>query len=1130
MSTRKAAKAETSLDNNPTWYKDAIIYEVHLRAFKDSNGDGIGDLNGLTESLDYLQDLGVTAIWLLPFYPSPLRDGGYDIADYTNIHPSYGTLRDFSRLMREAHRRGLRVITELVINHTSNEHPWFQRARRAPPGSKWRNFYVWSDTQERYKDARIIFKDFETSNWAWDPVAKSYYWHRFYSHQPDLNFDNPHVQAAVMEVLDFWLELGVDGMRLDAVPYLFERDGTNCENLPETHAFLKKLRAHVDEKWRGRMLLAEANQWPADAAAYFGEGDECHMNFHFPLMPRMFMAVELEDSFPIVNILRQTPKLHPTCQWATFLRNHDELTLEMVTDEDRDYMYRTYAQDRSARINLGIRRRLGPLLKVRRKMELMNALLLSLPGTPVLYYGDEIGMGDNIYLGDRDGVRTPMQWSADANAGFSRAKPQQLYLPVIIDAEHHYQSINVEAQQMNTSSLLWWMKRALALRKQFKVFGRGEIEFLHPENGRVIAFLREYEGMSVLVIGNLSRFSQFVELELGRFQGRTPVELFGRTRFPAIGEKPYVLTLSPHGFFWFLLETPPSPIKVAAEPPTIHAQKSWLSLLEGESRTEFARALAEFTKERRWFRGKSRSIEASMISDVIPIAESGQAQKASPDPSSSEVGTARLEFAALTLTVEYAEGAAETYFVPVGYASGARADEIIRQWPGSVIAYVIIDGADSTETTGILYDALAGSGFPELLLQKIAGQRTLSGENGKLVGSALKALKSVPEGADLTARSMGADQTNTAIVFGEQFVFKIVRLIEEGPSTEQEIGRYLAGIPDKHGVPRLAGSLEYRVRGRETAHIGVLHQFVRNRGDAFQLTLDSLDRFFDRVVSEDVRAHAPPQLPRSPLGTIDAAVRTELSALIGPFFDRVRRLGVRTAELHLALSRGRDDPAFMPEPFNVMHQQSLYQSAQNLLARTFASLRRRVVGLPERERELSNAVLAREDALLASLNEMTRRKIAVDRIRCHGDFHLGQVLWTGDDFVIIDFEGEPARPITERRYKRCPLRDVAGMLRSFHYAGATALRRGRARPVDIQMLEKWVDVFVKMVSSVYLEAYLGAAGSASFIPSAREDIGMLLDFYMTEKCIYEVGYEIHNRPDWLEIPLRGLLDISNPPT
>jgi maltose alpha-D-glucosyltransferase / alpha-amylase len=476
MAERTRAQHDIILGDDPLWYKDAIIYQLHVRAFRDSNEDGIGDFRGLTEKLDYLQDLGVTALWLLPFYVSPLRDDGYDIADYTAVHPNYGTLQDFKTFLDEAHRRGLRVITELVVNHTSDQHAWFQRARRAAPGTSERDFYVWSDTPEKYPDARIIFKDYEASNWSWDPVAKAYYWHRFYSHQPDLNFDNPDVVKALFEVLDFWLEMGIDGLRLDAVPYLYEREGTNCENLLETHAFLKRLRRYVDEKYPGRMLLAEANQWPEDSAAYFGNGDECNMAFHFPVMPRIFMAVHMEDNYPIIDILDQTPAIPDNSQWAIFLRNHDELTLEMVTDEDRDYMYKVYATDPQARINLGIRRRLAPLLwHNRRKIELLNCLLMSLPGTPIIYYGDEIGMGDNIYLGDRNGVRTPMQWSADRNAGFSRANPQRLYLPVIVDAEYHYEAVNVEAQQQNLHSQLWWTKRLLQLRKSFQAFGRGSI-------------------------------------------------------------------------------------------------------------------------------------------------------------------------------------------------------------------------------------------------------------------------------------------------------------------------------------------------------------------------------------------------------------------------------------------------------------------------------------------------------------------------------------------------------------------------------------------------------------------------------------------------------------------------------
>ena len=545
------------MTHETTWHKDAIIYELHVKAFRDSNRDGFGDFAGLIEKLPYLEDLGINCVWLLPFYKSPLRDDGYDISSYTGVDPRYGTMRDVRRFINEAHDRGIRVITELVINHTSDQHPWFQAARHARKGSVRRNYYVWSDTDRKYEQARIIFKDFEKSNWTWDPVAKAYYWHRFFHHQPDLNFDSKAVRRAVMHVMRFWLNLGVDGMRLDAVPYLVEREGTNCENLFETHQVLKELRKELDKRHTDRIFLAEANQWPVDVLPYFGNGDQCHMAFHFPLMPRMFMAIRREDRRPIVDILNQTPAIPDSCQWATFLRNHDELTLEMVTDEERDYMYNEYAADPKARINLGIRRRLAPLMSGgRRQMELMNALLMAMPGTPVIYYGDEIGMGDNLYLGDRNGVRTPMQWSTDRNAGFSESDAAALFSPVISDPPYGFQAVNVEAQSRSGSSLLSWMKRLIRIVKQHPTFRRGSFEILHPANQKVFAFIRQYGEETLLAAHNLSRFAQAVELDLKPFAGRVPVELFGNARFPQIGELPYLLTFGPHGFFWFRLDRP----------------------------------------------------------------------------------------------------------------------------------------------------------------------------------------------------------------------------------------------------------------------------------------------------------------------------------------------------------------------------------------------------------------------------------------------------------------------------------------------------------------------------------------------------------------------------------------------
>lgn len=545
----------TSVD--PLWYKDAVIYEVPVKSFCDGNGDGIGDFQGLYEKLDYLQSLGVTCLWLLPFFPSPLRDDGYDIADYFSVHPSYGTLADFKRFLDAAHARGLRVIVELVLNHTSDQHPWFQRARSSPAGSPERNFYVWNDTDDRHKEARIIFVDSERSNWTWDEVAKAYYWHRFFHHQPDLNFDNPEVVSELLKVLDFWLDLGVDGFRLDAVPYLIERDGTNCENLPETHAIIRAVRAHVNRRPSPPLLLAEANQAPADVRAYFGEGegDECHMAYHFPVMPRIFMSLHLEDREPIVDVMERTPTIPASCQWAMFLRNHDELTLEMVTEDERDYMYLAYSMDPQGRINVGIRRRLAPLVgNSRPRLELLNALLFSLPGTPILYYGDEIGMGDNLYLGDRNGVRTPMQWTGDRNAGFSKANPAGLYSPVIDDPVYGFQAVNVESQETDDASLLHWTRNMIRLRQHFKVFGRGSIEFLRPTNTKVLVFIRKFEGDVILCVANLSRTAQPVELDLGAYAGATPVEALGYTEFPRIGELPYFLTLGPYGVYWFEIQ------------------------------------------------------------------------------------------------------------------------------------------------------------------------------------------------------------------------------------------------------------------------------------------------------------------------------------------------------------------------------------------------------------------------------------------------------------------------------------------------------------------------------------------------------------------------------------------------
>src|ERR1700720_1241843 len=802
---------------DPLWYKDAIIYELHVKTFHDSDGDGIGDFRGLIEKIDFLQELGVTAIWLLPFYPSPLRDDGYDIADYFDVNPNYGTLDDFRAFLEAAHKRGLRVITELVINHTSDQNPWFKKSRRALPGSPEREFYVWSDTPEKYADARIIFKDFETSNWSWDPLAKAYYWHRFYSHQPDLNFDNPTVHDAVEKVCDFWLDMGVDGLRLDAIPYLYEREGTICENLPETHVYLKKLRAHIDAKFPGRMLLAEANQWPEDAAAYFGKGDESHMNFHFPLMPRMFMALQMEDRFPIIDILDQTPPVPENCQWAMFLRNHDELTLEMVTDEERDYMWRVYANDPTARINLGIRRRLGPLLaNSRRKIELLNTMLFSMPGTPIIYYGDEIGMGDNIYLGDRNGCRTPMQWSPDRNAGFSKANPQQLHLPIIIDPEYHYEAINVENQQKNLSSLLWWTRRVIAMRKNFKAFSRGSLEFLYPDNPKVLAFLRCHENETILVVVNLSRFAQSTQLDLSRFSGCTLIEIFSRNPFPTIKKSRYVLALGPHSHYWFVLQSPSAATRARKrmKTPTIASVPGFSELLSASSRRDLERTiLPNYLTGCRWFGAKARTIRELRIVD-------------DPLVSSHPAGARHV-----LIEVNYTEGASEIYTLPMQIARDENAHRISRESQHAVIAAF-------ANSNAILHDATFDPDYRAEIYRIIREQRKLRARRGETVGSAT-AQFAAAEYLSANSSVMRGEQSNSSILFGTHYFLKIFRKLEEGINPDVEITRFLTERAKFPNVPAFAGTLEYR-SGKNTVVLALIQSAMAHEGEAWSFTLHSV--------------------------------------------------------------------------------------------------------------------------------------------------------------------------------------------------------------------------------------------------------------------------------------------------
>ena len=1114
MKREKKSAAELAGGDEPLWYKDAVIYELHVRAFSDGNGDGIGDFRGLTEKLDYLYDLGVTALWLLPFYPSPLRDDGYDLASYTEIHPDYGTLKDFRTFLREAHRRGLRVITELVVNHTSDQHPWFQRARRAAPGSKERDFYVWSENQEPYKEARIIFKDFETSNWAWDPLAKAYYWHRFYSHQPDLNFENPAVKRALFDVVDFWLGMGVDGLRLDAVPYLFERDGTSCENLPETHQFLKELRAHVDAHHRNRMLLAEANQWPEEAVPYFGNGDECHMAFHFPLMPRIFMSVHMEDRFPIVDILGQTPEIPGNCQWTVFLRNHDELTLEMVTDEDRDYMYKVYASDPKARINLGIRRRLAPLLgNNRRKIELLNCLLFSLPGTPVVYYGDEIGMGDNFYLGDRNGVRTPMQWSADRNAGFSKANPQRLFLPIIIDPQHHYEATNVEAEQENLSSLLWWMKRLIVLRKRFRAFSRGTTEFLFPSNRRVLVFIRRLDDEIILTVANLSRFVQCAELDLSEFKGRVPVEIFGQTDFPPIGELPYFVTLGPHGFYWFKLESAGQPARPQIETPAaaLEIAGAWEQVLSRGGKTGLEKILSSYLPSCRWFGGKARRVRSVTLTEAVALP--------------TDAGEAKLTI----LEVAYGEGAPESYLLPLAFVTAEGAAEIQQSFPQAVIARLKARQPGRV-TEGLLIDALYEREFQKSLFGAIARRRSFQGKSAEVLAAPSKHFRSLrgePQ-TFLEPALVRRDQSNTSIVYGDRLVLKIFRRLQEGLNPELEIGRFLTEDASFEHVPTLAGSLELRRGGKGASTLGILQSWVRNEGDAWRYTLDHLGDYFEAAAMAQATADlAPPAghvvdlLERDPPHTFREAA--------GAYLASAALLGRRTGEMHVALASDRDHPDFAAESFTPFYRRAVYQSMRTLADRALAALRDQIKRLPEASRADAERVLAAKNEIISRFQFILEQKITAMRIRGHGDYHLGQVLFTGKDFVITDFEGEPAQPIGERRSKRSPLRDVAGMLRSFQYAALTAVRSGDFRPEDLPRLTAAANGWVFWVSTIFLSNYLNTARSGAFLPASKPELKGLLDLFLLQKAIYELDYELNNRPAWAGVPLRGILEILQGP-
>lgn len=1095
--------------DDPLWYKDAIIYEVHVRAFFDGNNDGVGDFEGLTQKLEYLVDLGINTVWLLPFMPSPLRDDGYDIADYTNVNPRYGNLDDVRKFLDKAHTLGLRVITELVINHTSDQHPWFQCARRAAPGSPERNFYVWSDTGDKYADVPLMFPDFETSNWTWDPIAKQYYWHRFYSHQPDLNFDNPAVWDALLPVVDFWFELGVDGMRLDAVPYLVEREGTSCEHLPETHAFLKALRKHVDERFPNRLFLAEANAWPDDMVKYFGNGDECQMAFHFPLMPRLFMALHQEDRFPITDILSQTPPIPDSCQWGLFLRNHDELTLAMITDEERDAMYSAYTQDRQARLFLGIRHRLAPLLRNdRRRIQLLNTLLFSLPGSPVIYYGDEIGMGDNIYLGDRNGVRTPMQWSDDRNAGFSRANSQKLYLPVVIDSEYHYEAVNVETQQNNPSSLLWWTKRLIALRKQHPAFGRGDLQILEPDNSKILAFVRGTDSELLLIVANLSRFVQHVSIDLRPYAGRFPEEIFGRARFPKIGEAPYQMTVGPYGVYWFSLNTENAQSVQPAGLPLLGLQR-WSDLVREAGRDSVCSFLA-----RRHATGDATKVTACRLLDSKPMPLTG------------------LDAQLVEYRVEYSSGLSETLFQPLAFVSEERfhAVEHVPQ-----LAAIARTGPPQN---AILCDPVALPEYAQALLEAMSSHRITPMVNGaQLVCTPFEALTATELATDepITVTAYLGWQHHVTAVIGRRFVFRAFRRADDGLNPDVEIGRYL----QQQGFTEFAhivGKFEYRRPGLEPMTLGALHRYIPNQGDAWQLMLDQAIRFFDGVAAQSETnpgdpAPLPAELANGP------ADRWE--QLVTPFIHSARTLAAFTARLHLTLAAPGAPPAIVATPFTAAYQRSFYQLLRNLAGRLHTLLLDPNPGWPEGVRELASQIRSAGPAIFGRIHRALDPELAAGRrIRCHGDYHLGQLLLTGRDFVLSDFEGAIDRTIGDRRIKRSPLHDVATMIRSFDYAagsvrldlsGNRGVAQGIVRQEDRAKLERYSNAWLSRLEQEFFQVYTEAVDPAHLLPQSAAARRNLLELSLLERALREAEYDLILRPDWAVIPLSAILRLISEP-
>jgi maltose alpha-D-glucosyltransferase/alpha-amylase len=1096
------------MEEDPLWYKDAIIYELHVKAFFDGSGDGVGDFPGLISKLDYLQELGVNTLWLLPFYPSPMRDDGYDIADYHKISPAFGKMTDFRTFIEEAHRRDLRVITELVINHTSDQHPWFQAARRAPPGSTKRDYYVWSDNDAKFAGTRIIFTDTETSNWAWDEVAQAYYWHRFFSHQPDLNFANPHVFKALTRTMNFWFDAGVDGMRLDAVPYLCEREGTYNENLPETHAIIKRMRAELDQRYKNRMFLAEANQWPEDVREYFADGDECHMAYHFPLMPRMYMAIAQEDRHPIVEIMEQTPDIPDNCQWAVFLRNHDELTLEMVTDRERDYLYQTYASDPQARLNLGIRRRLAPLLdNDRHCIELMHLLLMTLPGSPILYYGDEIGMGDNFLLGDRNGVRTPMQWNGGMNGGFSTADPGRLYLQPIDDPVYGFGAVNVESQQRNPSSLLNWTRRLIAVRKSHRAFGRGTLSFLRPGNRKILAYLREHEGEAILCVANLSRAPQAVELDLSAFRARVPVELMGRSRFPPIGELPYLLTLAGRGFYAFRLaadveapawhEERPVPPDL---PTLVLVESGWRTLFEraedGEAVNQLMVRRAREQLERhivpRYFRTQPWFVDREAAVEKYAF---GTMREWSADSGS---------WLLATVAVTLAGGEVQRYALPLALAWEDEDEDETRI---GALLHATLSKVRRRARVGVLFDAFWDDRFCCAVVAAMERGETLAFGEGALVFNVTGAYPgfACADGPGPILREV-SERGRLRMNLDDRLVFKGYRWLAEGTHPELELSRFLTETARFSHVPQLAGTLEYRDAQGQHSTLAILECYSKNQGDARSHTLDYLERFLDAC-------RAGPEHPPDSRHTA--------------YMGLMKTLGQRTAEFHRALALPDDAGAFGSEPISAGDILDWVNTARHAMEVMFDELALALPRLPEASRAVADSLLAARPRLYRRIVRPASVRLDAMKTRCHGNYHLGQVWLANNDFLIANFGGEPGRAWAERRLKHTPLRDVAGMLLSLSEAGDTALDRVAGDSPEVRAaLQRPLDDWEALAQQTFFRSYRRAMNGHPAHLADGAAAATLLTLLLAEKAISDVHGALARHTPVVGAAMDRLLEVA----